>query len=251
MIEEMRRELDEARKPRVDPELLKQIEKLQRELDEARQPKQDPEMLRRLADLQKQLDEAKKPDPALLKQLEDLKKELAAAKQPPPAPPPRAPEAAPEFRPVKGGRGATFIYLIFDSVETARKNGIEFAVATSDDFVTHVIELNSSHKVTGFREWSRDDRNQYADISFGFRSSIPGLKDIQSSVDARFNGYSVKMVVDRSKFNKHFMPLLDEARGYALYYKIPFDGVRLKLQDEIGSISWTGVYSQGKFYPKP
>jgi hypothetical protein len=263
---------EEIRK-KIEEELRRKQEEERRREELAQQLKKLEEDRNRLVEEVKALKEAPPPPPPPTVTPEQMKKmieeavRVATAKpeQPPPVPPPLQvqapkPEPAPELSvsetsPTAPRKGGFFLYVDIPksgSLDALRRNGFALALADSEGFVTHVVELDASHRITGYRAFDRDDRSLYADVMFRIRDpgSIQGIAAVDRKASADYPDSSLKLLILRATFNKGIAPLIDEARAFSKRHRLELDGVRLRVEADGSSASWEGIYSKGWFYRK-
>ena len=264
--EELRKKLEEEKKKAEEELKHKQIEETLKELDEERRK---TEVERRKLEEERRKVEAEKasapkpPTPEEMRRMiEEALKQLPQPSPPQPekpaAPPPDLPKAepAPEIpqadieNPPSKRKGGFFIYVDSAPLDTLRRSGFVLAVADSEGFVTHVVGLDAGNRVTGYKEFDRDDRSVYGDVMFRLRDArkMQGVAAIDRSVSEAFEGSSLKLLILRATYNKGIAPLILQGQKFAERYKLDFDGIRISLGDEP---AWEGVYSRGKFYRKP
>lgn len=283
-IEDPKKKEEEQRR-KLEEELKKKLEEEKRKLEEERRLAELEVERKRIEDARAEIEEQRKrleeerlriereraemrrpPTPEELRRMI----EEAVAKQAPPSPPTPAPpplEPAPELKPELAPevppadvnnppskrKGNFFIYVDAPHsapLETLRRNGFALAVADSDGFITHVVRMDGSNRVVGYKEFGRDDRSVYGDVMFRLREPrrIEGLAAVDRAVSQAFEGSSLKLLILRTTYNQAVAPLIQQGQRFAEKYNLDFDGIRLTIDE---GPAWEGIYSKGKFYRKP
>lgn len=266
--EELRKKLEEEKRKLEEEKKLAELEAERKKVEDARaeveeQRKQLEEERQRIE--RERAEIPKPPSPEELRRM--IEEAVAKQVPPPPAPAPPLPEPPPDLKPEPAPElpkadmhtppskrlGSFFIYVDVprsDPLETLRRNGFALAVADSDGFITHVVRMDASNRVVGYKEFNRDDRSVYGDVMFRLRDPrrIEGLAAVDRAVAQAFEGASLRLLILRATYNQAVAPLIQQARHFAEKYKLDFDGIRLAIDD---GPAWEGIYSKGRFYRKP
>lgn len=171
---------------------------------------------------------------------------------PPPAPPPKpvAPIADPAIKEAvvqATKKGTFYLHLHYDTITAIRRLGLEFGVSMPDGTVTHLVVLDAQNSVVRFEDYGREERGKFQETVFRTKT-VPGVREIESAVLARFPGYTVRLLVPRSVWHAKFAPLIHRARTFCARYGLPFEGILIAIPEEEGDPYLDQIYSQGNIY---